>query len=125
MEGDLPARSGLAQLLARFEPEIAALAERVVGTIETLRPDLTPSVKLGWGSINYRHARAGHVCAVFPQAREHNVILVFEHGRLLDSPLLVDNGKVRQVRWIPFNPGDAIPLDDIGILLAEAIALKA
>jgi hypothetical protein len=53
------------------------------------------------------------------------VILVFEHGRLLSSPLLVDNGKVKQVRWIPLFPGDAIPVDEIGILIAEAIALRS
>ena len=89
------------------------------------RPDLIPKVQRGWGSVNFRHPAAGFVCAVFPQAREGNVILVFEHGRLLDSPLLVDNGKVKQVRWIPFLPGAGIPVDDIAILLAEAIALRA
>jgi hypothetical protein len=115
----------LDQLLARHERDVARQARKVIDALCELRADLTASVKLGWGSINFRHARAGHICAVFPQSKERNVIVVFEHGRLLDSPLLVDNGKVRQVRWIVFSPGDPIPMDEIGILLAEAIALKA
>ena len=112
-------------LLGRHDPAIADLARRLVATLRDIRPDLIAAVKLGWGSVNFRHPKAGHLCAVFPQRRERNVLLVFEHGRLLDSPLLVDNGKVTRVRWIPLVPGDEIPVDDIGILLAEAIALKA
>jgi hypothetical protein len=112
-------------LLSRHSAPIAALTRTLVDTLMDIRPDLKPAVKLGWGSVNFRHPKAGHLCAVFPQAREHNVLLVFEHGRLLDSPLLVDNGKVTRVRWIPLEPGGEIPVDDIAILLAEAIALKA
>ena len=120
-----PDIAGLEELLARHEADVALQARMVVAALCALRPDLVAAVKLGWGSVNYRHAEAGHICSVFPQRKEHNVIVVFEHGRLLDSPLLVDNGKVRQVRWIPFQPGDAVPMDELGILLAEAIALKA
>ena len=50
---------------------------------------------------------------------------VFEHGRLLSSPLLTSDGKVKQVRWIELRPGDDIPVDEIAILIAEAIALRA
>ncbi|HQZ14202.1 MAG TPA: hypothetical protein PK286_15075 [Devosia sp.] len=115
----------IATLLERHTPAIRRLATEVIATVREVRSDLTPKVQRGWGSVNFRHPAAGFVCGVFPQAREANVILVFEHGRLLDSPLLVDNGKVRQVRWIPFAPGDTIPVDEIAILLAEAIALRA
>jgi hypothetical protein len=113
----------LETLLARRDPPIAALARELVEQLREMRPDLKAAVKLGWGSVNFRHAKAGHLCAVFPQ--RDNVILVFEHGRLLDSPLLVDNGKVSRVRWIPLVPGGKIPVDDIAILIAEAIALKS
>ena len=51
--------------------------------------------------------------------------MIFENGRLLDSPLLIDNGKVKKVRWIPFAPGDDIPVDDVAILIAEAVALRS
>ena len=114
----------LAPLLDRFDPAIAALARDLIAILTQIGPDLAPKVRLGWGSVNFRHPKAGFVCAVFPQAREGNVILVFEHGRLLSSPLLVDNGKVTHVRWIPFRPGDEIPVDDIAILITEAVALR-
>ena len=117
--------SEIEALLDRHEAAVAGLARRLVATIRELRPDFAVAVRTGWGSVNFRHARAGFVCAVFPQTRERNVLLVFEHGRQLSSPLLVDNGKVRQVRWIPLVPGDDIPVDEIGILLAEAIALRS
>jgi hypothetical protein len=119
-----PVIAGLDELLARHEADVARQASKIVAALCELRPDLVAVVKLGWGSVNYRHAKAGHICSVFPQRKEHNVIVVFEHGRVLDSPLLVDNGKVRQVRWIPFRPGEAIPMDELGILLAEAVALR-
>lgn len=112
-------------LLQRHEEPVAAQARAVVGALREIGHGLTAKVQRGWGSVNFRHPRAGFICAVFPQARERNVILVFEHGKLLSSPLLVDNGKVTQVRWIPFMPGDAIPVDEIAILIAEAIALRA
>jgi hypothetical protein len=114
---------GLDDLMGRFEPPIAALARQLVEMLREIRPDLMAAVKPGWGSINFRHKKAGHLLAVFPQ--RDNVLLVFEHGKLLDSPLLIDNGKVSRVRWIPFQPGDEIPVDDIAILLAEAVALRA
>ena len=110
-------------LLARFDPAIAALARALAATIGDLRPELEAKVRPGWGSVNFRHPKAGFLCAVFPSP--DHVSLVFEHGRLLDSPLLVGDGKVKQVRWIPFRPGDEIPVDDIAILLAEAVALRA
>jgi hypothetical protein len=115
----------IAELLARHVAPVARLAHELIAALREMRPDLTPKVQRGWGSVNFRHSTAGFLCAVFPQAREGNVILVFEHGRLLSSPLLVDNGKVKQVRWIPLSPGDAIPVDEIGILIAEAIALRS
>ena len=50
---------------------------------------------------------------------------IWQDGRLLDSPLLVDDGKVRKVRWIPLKPGQKLPVDDIAILIAEAVALRS
>jgi hypothetical protein len=112
---------GLDELLERFQPPIATVMRETAELVAALRPDLEGKVKSGWGSINFRHKRAGFVCAVFPQP--DHVSLVFEHGRLLSSPLLV--GDTKQVRWIVLKPGDTLPEDEIGILLAEAIALRA
>jgi hypothetical protein len=29
------------------------------------------------------------------------------------------------VRWLPFEPGQKLPVDDIAILIAEAVALRS
>lgn len=113
----------IATLLERVPAPIGRLAAKVIATVRDVRPDLVPKVQFGWGSVNFRHKRAGFVCAVFAYA--DHVDLIFEHGKLLDSPLLVDNGKVKQVRWIPFRRESRIPVDEIAILLAEAIALRS
>lgn len=112
---------GLDELLGRFQPPIAAVMRETAELVAALRPDLEAKVKPGWGSVNFRHKRAGFVCAVFPQL--DHVSLVFEHGRLLSSELLV--GDTKQVRWIVLRPGEPLPEDEIGILLAEAIALRS
>lgn len=109
-------------LMLKNVPEpVAEMASRLALTLLAVRPDLEGKARLGWGSVNYRHPRAGFVCAIFPM--EDHVSLVFEHGRQLSSPLLEGDG--RQVRYIRFAPGASIPEDEIAILLAEAIALKA
>ena len=111
----------LMQIVGPFSDPMGEMASRSALPLLTLRPDLDAKARFGWGSVNYRHPRAGFVCAIFPM--EDHVSLVFEHGRLLSSPLLEGDGK--QVRYIRFSPGDPIPEDEIAILLAEAIALKS
>ena len=111
----------LLQIVRPFPEPIATLASDLALTLLSVRPDLEGKARLGWGSVNYRHPKAGFVCAIFPM--EDHVSLVFEHGRLLSSSLLEGDGK--QVRYIRFEPGAKIPEDEIAILLAEAIALKA
>jgi hypothetical protein len=109
----------LDELLSRFPADIVMLTRQLLDWLGAERPDLTAKVRLGWGSVNFHHPRAGFVVAVFP-FRDH-VSLIFQNGRLLDSPLLV--GETKQVRWIPMRPGEPIAFDDIGLLLVEAIAL--
>ncbi|MBN9315181.1 MAG: DUF1801 domain-containing protein [Devosia sp.] len=111
----------LIQITRSLPPPIAELASRLALTLLAVRPDLEAKARLGWGSVNFRHPRAGFVCAIFPM--EDHVSLVFEHGRQLSSPLLKGDGK--QVRFIRFAPDADIPEDELAILLAEAIALKA
>ncbi len=111
----------LLQITRSLPQPIAEMASRLALTLLSVRPDLEAKARLGWGSVNYRHPKAGFVCAIFPM--EDHVSLVFEHGRQLSSALLEGDGK--QVRYIRFEPGSDIPEDELAILLAEAIALKA
>jgi len=108
--------------LAAFQPPIGEMAGRLIAALRRLRPDLVPQVRLGWGSVNFRHPKAGFVCAVFPMA--DHVSLVFEHGRLLSNAGGLLQGDGKQVRFIRFQPGQAVPEDELGLLLAEAVALK-
>ncbi len=111
----------LLHIVRSFPEPIQQLTSKLALTLLSVRPDLEAKARLGWGSVNYRHPAAGFICAIFPM--EDHVSLVFEHGRQLSSPLLEGDGK--QVRFIKLVPGKVIPEDDIAILLAEAIALKA
>jgi hypothetical protein len=108
-------------LLERFDPPVQALARQMLALVRELRPDFAVRVAFGWSAINFHH-RSGYISAIY--VGHGHVALVFQDGRLLDSPLLVDDGKVKKVRWIPFSPGDTLPVDDIAILYAEAVALR-
>ena len=114
---------GLDTLLSRFDAPVATLARALVEALRGAFPELGAQVKHGWGSVNFSHPQAGFLCAVFP--RHEAVQLYFEQGRLLSSPLLEAGTGTRQVRWITLHPDAAIPLDEIAILVSEAIALKS
>ncbi|MEO9228493.1 MAG: DUF1801 domain-containing protein [Devosia sp.] len=108
-------------LLSRYDPPVEALARELLALVRAVRPGFSVRVAFGWATINFHH-RNGFISAIY--LRGNRVSLVFQDGRLLDSPLLVDDGKVKKVRWIPFSPGDTLPVDDIAILYAEAVALR-
>jgi hypothetical protein len=110
-------------LLETAAPAIARIARRLVRLLMTQHPELGPVVRQGWRSVNFRHPKAGFVCGVFPQAAD--VLLVFEHGKLLDnSSGLLEGDYLKKVRFIRFRPRDAVPAGDIGALVFEAISLR-
>jgi hypothetical protein len=119
-----PVYSGaFAELVAPLPPAVVELTARLVALIAA-HPGLDGKVMAGWKSVNFRHPAAGHVCSVFPQP--DRVTLYFEHGRLLEHGhgLLVGDG-LKRGRYLRLAVGDDLPLDRIGILLSEAIALFA
>ncbi len=113
----------LDRLLERYAPPVAALARRLVALVQDIRPDFSFKVAFGWQTVNF-YGPGGFINAIY-MSKSGKVLLVFQDGRLLDSPLLTDDGKVKKVRWIPFEPGDTIPVDEIAILIAEAVALRS
>ena len=116
-------RTDFAALIAPLPAPIADLTGRLVALVAA-HPGLSCKVMGGWRSVNFRHARAGHVCSVFPQV--DRVSLYFEHGRLLEQGEgLLAGDKLKKGRYLRLVPGDDIPVDRIGILLSEAIALFA
>jgi len=118
----LPLKNDLDRMLEPYEAGIGRLARDLTALVLEIRPDFVAKVSFGWQTVNLHHPKAGFINAVY--VRPHGVYLVFQDGRLLAHRLLVDDGKVKRVRWIAFRPGDAFPVDDIAILIAEAIALR-
>lgn len=117
---DLP---GLTDLLEPLPAETGALARELIGLVGGM-PGLTGKVMRGWRSVNFRHARAGHVCAVFPHA--DRVSLYFEQGRLLADPEgLLMGDDLKRGRFLRLYPGGEIPEAVIYVLVSEAIALFA
>ncbi len=114
----------LEALLKPYEPDMATLFRALVRVVRDIRPDYEAKVSMAWQTVNFHLPKRGFINAIYG-ARGGRVLLVFQDGRLLDHPLLTDDGKVRKVRWIPFSPGDAIPVDEIAILIAEAVALRS
>lgn len=112
----------IAALLDGVKPDIRDLALALIDLLRREHPDLEASARFGWRSVNFRHPRAGYLCAVFPLKDE--VRLYFEHGRLLSDPDGLLEGDGKQVRALRLRPGDAIPAEAIGVFMAEAIALK-
>ena len=115
--------SDFAALIGPLPAPAAELTARLVALVAA-HPGLSGKVMSGWKSVNFRHLGAGHVCSVFPQA--DRVSLYFEHGRLLEhgDGLLAGEG-LKKGRYLRLVPGDDIPIDRIGILISEAIALFA
>ena len=115
--------SAFAALVAPLPAPASELTARLVALVAAY-PGLTGKVMSGWKAVNFRHARAGHLCSVFPQPER--VLLYFEHGRLLEQGegLLAGEG-LKRGRYLVLVPGDEIPVDRIGILIGEAIALFA
>lgn len=118
--GPLP---GLDGLLAPLPRDIGDLARAMLDVV-IVHPGLTAKVMPGWRSINLRHKKAGHVCAIFPYA--DRVSLYFEHGRMLDDPEgLLQGEDLKKGRFIRLYPGDSVPEVAIALFIAEAIAIFA
>lgn len=113
----------LASLLNGMPTTIGTLCEALVRLLDGTA-GLAGSVRPGWKSVNFRHARGGLICAVFPY--EDRVAIYFEHGRQLEDPEgLLQGDHLKKGRFLCLRPGDSIPEAAIVLLVAEAIALRA
>ncbi|WEK04441.1 MAG: DUF1801 domain-containing protein [Candidatus Devosia phytovorans] len=112
-----------AELVAPLPAPVGELTARLVALVAA-HPGLSGKVMTGWRSVNFRHGQAGHLCSVFPHP--DRVSLYFEHGRMLaHGDGLLEGDGLKSGRYLRLVPGDDIPVDRIGMLLGEAIALFA
>ncbi len=102
----VPRDDAVELLLADHTDEIARTAQRLRDVLLAARPEFVERARPGWHSVNYTHPEAGFVCAIFPTA--DRVDLVFERGVLLPDPEGRLTGTGRQVRVLPFRPGEEV-----------------
>lgn len=119
------------QLLADYPDEIRDLAERLRQVVRDAVPDAIERVRAGWRLIGYDvpvppARRARYFAYVAPEP-EH-VHLGFEYGIWMSDPDGILHGAelgLRQVRYLTYLPGDAIPAERILPHVREAADIAA
>lgn len=115
--------------LAGYSVEIRRIAERLREVVREAVPEAIERVRTGWRLIGYdvpAGRRTRYFAFVAPEP-EH-VHLGFEHGIWMTDPdgiLLGAHLDLRKVRFVTYQPGDAIPADVLGRYTREAADLAA
>lgn len=109
------------QLLADHTPGVRAITEKLRRAVRAAIPDAEERVLPGWHAFGYRHAEAGHVCAIFPMPDE--VKLYLEFGANLALPAGALLGETKQTRHLRFvRAADVRPRALAPILVAALVA---
>jgi hypothetical protein len=115
--------------LAGYPEAIRELAERLRGVVAGAVPEAVERVRSGWRIIGYDvpvGRRTRYFAFVAPEP-EH-VHLGFEYGSWMADPEGVLRGahlKLRKVRFVTYEPGDAVPADVLMRYTREAADLAA
>lgn len=113
--------SQVEDILARHNPEVRALVERLRKIVRDTVPDAVEAAYPGWHAIGYRHPGTGYFCGIFPQ--DASVKLGFEFGVLLPDPDGLLEGAGKQVRYVNIKENKDIRVSAIIKLLEAAIGL--
>ena len=101
--------------LAGYPPEIQELADRLRATVRQAVPEAIERVRSGWRLIGYDlpvGRRTRYFAFVAPEP--NHVHLGFEYGIWMTDPEGILRGahlNLRKVRYVTYEPGDAIPVD--------------
>jgi hypothetical protein len=115
--------------LETYPPGIRDAAETLRRVVKRATPDAVERVRLGWRLIGYDlpvGRRLVYFAFVAPEPI--HVHLGFEHGVLMSDPDRLLRGahlKLRKVRFVTFNAGEAIPTPALVELTREAARLAA
>jgi hypothetical protein len=99
--------------LAGYPPGIQDVADRLCAVVRRAVPDAIERVRPGWRLIGYEvpaGKRTRYFAFVAPEVG--HVHLGFEYGVWMTDPehlLRGDHLKLRKVRFVTYEPGDAIP----------------
>jgi hypothetical protein len=113
--------------LSAYAEEIRDLAERLRSVVRVAVPEATERVRTGWRLIGYdvpMGRRTRYFAFVAPEP-EH-VHLGFEYGVWMTDPDGLLRGAhldLRKVRYVTYEPGDAIPTDTLVRYTREAADL--
>jgi hypothetical protein len=112
--------------LEPYPPAIRALAEELRGIVRRALPDAIERVRPGWHLIGYDVPGVRKpVYTAFIAPEPVHVHLGFEHGWAMRDPhgALRGEGVTKQVRWLVWEPGEAIDQELAIELLREAAAV--
>lgn len=115
--------------LSAYPAEIRDVAEHLRGVVKEAVPEAIERVRTGWRLIGYdvpAGRRTRYFAFVAPEP-EH-VHLGFEHGIWMSDPDGLLQGAhldLRMVRFVTYEPGDAIPADTLVRYTREAADLAA
>lgn len=110
------------EILADYAPEIQQTALSIRRLVHAAVPNLAERVYFGWRGLGFRHPKAGYIGGIFPQRT--TVRLLFEHGVQLSDPQGILTGDGRQTRYVEVKPGEPLPVQQIELLLLEAVQLR-
>lgn len=113
--------SQVEDILARHNPEVRALVERLRKILRDTVPDAGEAAYPGWDAIGYRHPEIGYFCGIFPQ--DASVKLGFEFGVLLPDPDGLLEGAGKQVWYVNIKENKDIRVGAIKNLFAAVIGL--
>lgn len=115
--------------LATCPAPIRDVAERLRGVVHEAVPEAIERVRPGWRLIGYDvpvGRRTRYFAFVVPEA-EH-VHLGFQHGVWMSDPEGLLRGahlNLRKVRFVTYEPGDAIPFESLVRYTRQAADLAA
>ena len=101
--------------LATYSPNIQDIAERLRGVVREAVPEAIERVRSGWRLIGYDipvGRRTRYFAFVAPEP--NHVHLGFEYGIWMTDPEGILRGahlNLRKVRYVTYEPSDAIPVD--------------